>query len=95
MPPRSSAGATAHAIHSVGARRSASAAAPTPRRTPISPITVSRRPYRSMSRPPSTADVADPNANGVTASPDCSGVQPSPVWKNSANTSQIPENPMK
>ena len=61
----------------------------------MSPITVSRRPYRSTRRPPNTADTADPSANGVTASPDCSGVHPSPVWKNSANTSQMPEKPMK
>ena len=35
------------------------------------------------------------HANGVTVSPDCSGVKPSPDCRYSANTSQIPLNPTK
>ncbi len=94
-PPTSSAGATAQPAHAAGATRSTRAAAAIPSSTPASPRTVGRRPHRSTSRPPNTAETAEPSANGATASPDCSGVHPSPVWKNSANTSQIPENPTK
>ncbi len=54
-----------------------------------------RRPSRPTSRPSMTAENAEPVANGVTASPGCSGVKPRPVWNYTAKTSQIPLNPTK
>jgi len=38
---------------------------------------------------------ADPTANGVTVSPDCRALKPSPSCRYSARTSQIPLNPQK
>ena len=67
-------GAAANPAEPGGTSSSTSAVAASPTTTPISPATVSRRPNRSTSRPPITADAAEPSANGVTASPDCSGV---------------------
>ena len=63
--------------------------------TTPSPTTVRQRPYLVTNRPATAADTADPSAKDVTASPDCRGVYPSPLWKYSANTSQIPVKPTK
>ena len=95
MPATSSVGAIHQPTDVAGATATMTAVAARPSTTSVRPVTVSRRPHRETRRPPTTADAAEPSANGVTASPDCSGVYPSPTCRYSANTSQIPLNPMK
>ena len=74
MPATSSAGATHKPTDPEGATHRITAAAARPSTTNVSPVTVRRRPQRATRRPPTTAEAAEPTANGVTASPDCSGV---------------------
>ena len=74
MPATSSAGATHQPTDPEGARRSTTAAAARPSSTTDQPDHGQAPSEAGDERPPNTAEAAEPSANGVTASPDCSGV---------------------
>src|SRR6185312_7180420 len=73
-PPTSRGSAAIHPAQAAGAMESTTAVAANPTAVLTRPTTVNRRPYLVTNRPATAADNAEPSANGVTASPDCSGV---------------------